>query len=83
MSNRRRTTMTGTGNAKPTLPPIINEDDGEFPFMKQDFFSDVALIVSTPTEWALTNQDPSSHSSRRQTQPAVNLENVDLKKIYM
>lgn len=37
---------------KTQLPPIINEDDGELPFFKQDFFSDVALIVSTdePTD---------------------------------
>lgn len=32
-------------NAKPHLPPIINEDDGELPFLKQDLFSDVTLIV--------------------------------------
>ena len=29
----------------PPLPPIIQEDDGEYPFFKQDFFSDVAILA--------------------------------------
>lgn len=33
-------------NIRQPLPPIINEDDGELPFFKQDFFSDVGIIVS-------------------------------------
>lgn len=49
--------------ARTQLPPIINEDDGELPFFKQDFFSDVALIVST--------DEPTDHQGTRKTKNAV------------
>ncbi|XP_060574569.1 uncharacterized protein LOC132732184 isoform X3 [Ruditapes philippinarum] len=43
MSNRKRSNMQP---ARQQLPPIIPEDDGQLPFFKQDFFSDVALLLS-------------------------------------
>lgn len=60
MSNRRRNVMQ---QSKTQLPPIINEDDGELPFFKQDFFSDVALIVST--------EEPADHHGARRTKNVV------------
>ncbi|XP_045188556.2 uncharacterized protein LOC123546395 [Mercenaria mercenaria] len=60
MSNRKRSNMQ---QARPQLPPIINEDDGELPFFKQDFFSDVALIVST--------DEPTDHHGARKTKNVI------------
>ncbi|XP_052249576.1 uncharacterized protein LOC127857199 [Dreissena polymorpha] len=49
---------------RPPLPPIINEDDGELPFFKQDFFSDVGLIVSN-TRAPEGGVDAAQHGARR------------------
>lgn len=43
MNQRRRVDHHKPKHA--ALPPIIQEDDLEFPFYKQDFFSDVAISV--------------------------------------
>lgn len=67
MSNRKRANMQAN---RPALPPIINEDDGELPFFKQDFFSDVALIVSS-----VERGDPDHHGARK-PKNVVNLNSV-------
>ena len=65
-----------TGSNRQPLPPIINEeDDVEFPFMKSDFFSDVALAVST-TDGGGTNEAPPQGA--RRSQPAVNVNNLSV-----
>ncbi|XP_052772840.1 uncharacterized protein LOC128211808 isoform X1 [Mya arenaria] len=65
MSNRKRNAMA----PQRQLPPIINEDDGDLPFFKQDFFSDVALTVST-SDGGRGPGDHTEHGAKR-SQAAV------------
>ena len=53
--NQQRRRVPDHHRAKHTaLPPIIQEDDLEFPFLKQDFFSDVAISVGVNASATLT-----------------------------
>ncbi|KAL4231776.1 hypothetical protein ACF0H5_009352 [Mactra antiquata] len=74
MSNRRRNMIQG--REKPQLPPIVTEDDGELPFMKQDFFSDVALIVKS-------NELPSTIVDHQGAKPTTKSQTTSSgKKLY-